>query len=150
VKPDPIIDPQPHDLGTEGRLGVAATVQVEDDREVVPSSAKLRPGTRAGSNRRSDGRLTTTWTLAGRTPSATSRAAIASLTVITAAAIPIDNRSWTRRIRWNNGSEARGNRLRKNSGIASWRSSRRGTPASRSGSAANARKSGRLWTWTTP
>ena len=46
------------------------------------------------------------------------------------------------------GFAARGKRLRKNSGIASCRSSRTGTPTSRSGRAANTRKSGREWTWT--
>src|SRR3989304_722532 len=38
--------------------------------------------------------------------------------------------------------------MRKNSGIASWRSSRTGTPASFSGRAAKTRKSGRVCTWT--
>ena len=41
-----------------------------------------------------------------------------------------------------------GSAIRKNSGIASWRSRRTGTPTSRSGRAANARKSGSEWTWT--
>jgi hypothetical protein len=60
----------------------------------------------------------------------------------------IERRSLQSSNRWTSGFEARGKRDRKNSGIASWRSSRIGTPASRKGSAANASRSGGVWTWT--
>ena len=75
---------------------------------------------------------------------------MSSLTEKTRSAKAIDRRSWRRRARRTSGLRTFGKRVAKNSGIASWRSRMTFTPTSLSGSAAKTRKSGRLWTWTTP
>ena len=61
----------------------------------------------------------------------------------------IDSRSWRPSARRASGLAARGKRVGKKTGIASWKSRMTGTPMVRSGSPAKTRKSGIVWTWTT-
>ena len=109
---------------------------------------KVRTGPAAGSNRARDGLLEMTDRRSRGTPRAARRSPRASLTVRMWSAKPAEARSWSRSSQAPGRRSGPGKRLRKNSGMASWKSRITGTPTARSGAVAKTSQSGSVATWT--